>query len=100
MIGKYVGGTCGDTFISVLQHKGCNSSTTVLLPTPVSAPPALPVIIHYSRKLEEQTFDIRFFSLIRILGIWVLAGESLTNHNTWLLTKAGAPVSPGNTQNI
>ena len=42
--------------------------------------------IHYSKKLEEQTFDndIRFFSLVRILGICtqVLPVETSTSHNT------------------
>ncbi len=28
------------------------------------------------QKLEEQTFDIRFFSLVIILGIRVLPGET------------------------
>ena len=31
--------------------------------------------LHHSKKLEEQIFDIRFFSMIRILDIWVLSGE-------------------------
>ncbi len=31
--------------------------------------------LNYSKKLEDQTFDIRFFSVVRILGIWVLVGE-------------------------
>ncbi len=39
------------------------------------------------QKLEEQTFDKRFFSLVRILGIWVLLGETSTSHNTRFLTK-------------
>ena len=69
--------------------------------------------IHYSKTLEEQTFDIRFFSLVKILGIWMLPGETSTSHNTILnqvgetstshntiLNPAGTPVSPDNTQNI
>ncbi len=43
--------------------------------------------IHYSKKLEEQTFDIRFFSLVRIQGTWVLPGETSTSHITGFLTK-------------
>ena len=46
--------------------------------------------IHYSKQLEEQTFDMRFFSLVRILGNYVLSGE----------TSTGTPVSPDNIQNI
>ena len=29
--------------------------------------------IHYSKKLEEQTLDIRFFSLVRVLDILSVA---------------------------
>ncbi len=42
--------------------------------------------IHYSKKLEEQTFVIRFFSLV-LLGILVFPGETSTSHNTRFLTK-------------
>ena len=52
--------------------------------------------IHYSKEIESQTFNIRFFSLVRTLGIWVLPGETSTSHNN----QTGTPVSPDNTQNI
>ena len=45
------------------------------------------IIIILLKKLEEQTFDIRFFSPVRILGIWVLPGETSTSHNTRFLAK-------------
>ena len=38
--------------------------------------------LNYSKKLEEQTFDIRFFSVVRILGIYVFPGETSTSQNT------------------
>ncbi len=43
-------------------------------------------VIYYSKKLEEQIFDSRFFNLVRILGIWVLPDETSRSH-TWFLTK-------------
>ena len=43
--------------------------------------------IHYAKKLKEQTFDIRFFSHVRILGTWMLTGETSTSHNTQFLTQ-------------
>ena len=33
-------------------------------------------IVHYSKKIEEQTFNIRFFRLVSILGAYVLSGET------------------------
>ncbi len=36
--------------------------------------------------LEKENLDIRFFSLVRILGTWVLACKTSTSHNTWFLT--------------
>ena len=44
-------------------------------------------LLHYSKKLVEQTFDIGFFSLVRILGILLFPGETSTSHNTQFLTK-------------
>ncbi len=52
--------------------------------------------IHYSKKLEEQTFDIRFFSLVRILGIWVLPGETFKSQST-VLKLSVTSFLPGNT---
>ena len=44
-------------------------------------------ITRLKKKIEEQTFDIRCCSLLWILGISVLAGETSRSHNTRLLTK-------------
>ena len=51
--------------------------------------PVIHLEIYYSKKLEEQTFDIRFFSLVRIQGIWVLLDETSTSHNIRFLTMQG-----------